>query len=281
MKNLLGGIISMNKDALKLEPYLKYVYKDKGYKIKCYGSGRHTPWYCITREMSEIDDLELVLMSCLNSSYYKDLEKSPIKKYWAYLYDDDYFGIIDRDWERFSIQIYVYNEDGSYTVMTPPRFEKLFNSNEEFEQYLKEEFDSMRRYSDEEGELLQPWELDEAREVLAQDGWSELELEHLRWVGNCRGFSAPLNSEAVFLGGALDDIIKNHPDLHSKAKRYIESIKNLINLAHDVETSIGWNGPEGFCGVYIYRVPEGMEISEYSYTVTMPDGRRYILHEGD
>lgn len=161
----------MNKEALKLEPYLKYTYKDKGYKIKCYGSGRHTPWYCITREMSEIDDLELVLMSCLNSSYYKDLEKSPIKKYWAYLYDDDCFGIIDRDWDRFNIQIYVYNEDGSYTVMTPPRFEKLFNSNEEFEQYLKEEFDSMRRYSDEEGELLQPWELDEAREVLAQDGW--------------------------------------------------------------------------------------------------------------
>lgn len=29
MKNLLGGIMSMNKDALKLEPYLKYVYKDK------------------------------------------------------------------------------------------------------------------------------------------------------------------------------------------------------------------------------------------------------------
>ena len=91
--------------------------------------------------------------------------------------------------------------------MVPPPFNKLFNSNEEFEQYLKEEFDSMGRY--------------------------------------------------------------------------IESIKNLINLAHDVETSIGWNGPEGFCGVYIYRVPEGMEISEYSYTVTMPDGRRYILHEGD
>lgn len=170
---------------------------------------------------------------------------------------------------------------GYMSIMVPPPFNKLFNSNEEFEQYLKEEFDSMGRYSDEEGELLQPWELDEAREVLAQDGWSELELEHLRWVGNDRGFSAPLNSDAVFLGGALNDIIKNHPDLHSKAKRYIESIKNLINLAHDVETSIGWNGPEGFCGVYIYRVPEGMEISEYSYTVTMPDGRKYILHEGD
>lgn len=248
----------MNKDALKLEPYLKYTYKDKGYKIKCHGRGEHTPWYCITREMSEIDGLELVLMSCLNSSYYKDLEKSPIKKYWAYLYDDDYFGIIDRDWNRFDVKIYVYNEDGSYNIMVPPPFNKLFNSNEEFEQYLKEEFDSMERYSDEEGEL-----------------------EHLRWVGNDRGFSAPLNSDAVFLGGALNDIIKNHPDLHSKAKRYIESIKNLINLAHDVETSIGWNGPEGFCGVYIYRVPEGMEISEYSYTVTMPDGRRYILHEGD
>lgn len=100
-------------------------------------------------------------------------------------------------------------------------------------------------------------------------------------VGNDRGFSAPLNSDAVFLGGTLDDITKNHPDLYSKAKRYIESIKNLINLAHDVKTSIRFNGPEGFCGVYIYRVPEGMEIPEYSYTVIMPDGRRYILHEGD
>lgn len=75
MKNLLEGIISMNKDALKLEPYLKYVYKDKGYEIKCYGSGRHTPWYCITREMSEIDGPELVLISCLNSIYYKNLNK--------------------------------------------------------------------------------------------------------------------------------------------------------------------------------------------------------------
>lgn len=103
----------MNKDALKLEPCLKYTYKDKGYKIKCHGRGEHTPWYCITREMSEIDDLELVLMSCLNSSYYKDLEKSPIKKYWAYLYDDDYFGIIDRDWNRFDVRIYVYNGSSS------------------------------------------------------------------------------------------------------------------------------------------------------------------------
>nr|DAX08919.1 MAG TPA: hypothetical protein [Bacteriophage sp.] len=271
----------MNKEALKLEPYLKYTYKDKGYKIRCHGRGEHTPWYCITREMFEIDDLELVLMSCLNSSYYKDLEKSPIKKYWAYLYDYDYFGIIDRDWNRFDVKIYVYNEDGSYTIMEPPRFEKLFDSSEEFEQYLKEEFDKMERYSDEEGELLQPWELDEAREVLAQDGWSELELEHLRWVGNDRGFAAPLNIEAEFLGLSIEEMIKNHPELYNEVKNYIKYVPNLIKLAHDVEESIGCNGPEGFCGVYIYRVPEGMEVSEDSYLVTMPDGRRYILHEGD
>lgn len=265
----------MNKEALKLEPYLKYTYKDKGYKIRCHGRGEHTPWYCITREMTEIDDLELVLMSCLNSSYYKDLDKSPIKKYWAYLYDDDYFGIINRDWNTFHVTINVYNEDGSYTIMEPPKFEKLFDSTEEFEQYLKEEFDKFERYSDKEGELLHPWELDEAREVLAQDGWSGLELERLRWVGQDRGFAAPLNHDAVMLG----ILLKKYPDSYdNKAKEYIQ---NLIKLAHDVETSIGWNGPEGFCGVYIYRVPEGMEISEYSYTVTMPDGRRYILHEGD
>lgn len=264
----------MNKEALKLEPYLRYTYKDNGYKIKCCGRGENTPWYCITREMNKIDDLELVLMSCLNSIYYKNLDKSPIKKYWAYLYGDDYFGIIDRDWNSFNITINVYNEDGSYTIMEPPRFEKLFDSTEEFEQYLKEEFDKFERYSDEEGELLQPWELDEAREVLAQDGWSKLELERLRWVGNCRGFSAPLNHDAVMLG----ILLKKYPDSYDKAKEYIQ---NLINLAHDVEKSIGFNGPEGFCGVYIYRVPDDMEISEYSYTVTMPDGRKYILHEGD
>lgn len=33
MKNLSGGTMSMNKDVLKLEPYLKYTYKDKRYKI--------------------------------------------------------------------------------------------------------------------------------------------------------------------------------------------------------------------------------------------------------
>lgn len=271
----------MNKEALKLEPYLKYTYKDKGYKIKCYGRGENTPWYCITREMSEIDDLELVLMSCLNSSYYKDLDKSPIKKYWAYLYDDDYFGIINRNWNTFHVTINVYNEDGSYTIMEPPKFEKLFDSTEEFEQYLKEEFDKMERYSDEEGELLHPWELDEDREVLAQDGWSGLELERLRWVGQDRGFAAPLNSEAELLGISLDGMIKHHPELYNEVKNYIKYVPNLIKLAHDVETSIGFNGPEGFCGVYISRVPEGMEIPEYSYSVIMPDGRRYILHEGD
>lgn len=271
----------MNKELLKLEPVFNRPCTHLKYEIRSSGWGKHTPPFTITCNMEEISDLDLVLISHLDFLGSGGIGNSPIKKYLPYLYDDDYLGIIDRDWDHFQIMINVYNEDGSYMLMTPPPFEKLFDSTEEFEQYLKEEFDKMERYSDEEGEMLQPWELDEAKEVLEQDGWSKLELERLIWVGKCRGFGAPLNSDAMFLGRALDDVIKNHPDFCSKADHYIKCIKNLIKLAHDVERSIGFNGPEGFGGVYIYRVPEDIEIPEYADSVIMPDGRRYILHEGD
>ena len=263
----------MNKKYLKLRPVFMSYTKHQKYVIRSSGWSKYSGASTITYETHEISNLDLVLMSYLNSLHPKDINNSAIAKYLPYLYDSDYFNIINRDWENIQIFVEVYREDGSYDLMEPPYFRNLFDSTEEFEQYLKEEFDKFERIVDEEGEMLQPWELDEAKEVLAQAGWSKVELDHLRWVGMCRGFSAPLNDDAL----TLEAIIKNkYPELYDK-----KSIRDLIELAHNVETSIGFNGPDGYCGVYIYRVPKDMEVPKYSHLVIMPDGRKYVLHEGD
>ena len=72
-------------------------------------------------------------------------------------------------------------------------------------------------------------------------------------------------------------------------KEILSQIFDALRYANTHCNSLGFNGPSGLCGTYIYRVTENtdkellkdIEDSDPNMIVRMDDGRVYTLHEGD
>ena len=75
---------------------------------------------------------------------------------------------------------------------------------------------------------------------------------------------------------------ENNPTDKMVLSHILRGLKTANQKCH----SLGFNGPQGMCGTYIYRSSEEIltnldwDIDEDSI-VRMPDGRIYTLHEGD
>ena len=88
-----------------------------------------------------------------------------------------------------------------------------------------------------------------------------------RWIGHLFAVLAPFLA-AIIISYVLSVLL------------------NALRTANQKCTDLGWNGPQGLCGTYIYKSSEkileenGWEEDDSSI-VRMPDGRIYTLHEGD
>jgi len=215
----------------------------------------------------------------------KDIYAGPLAFILPYLYDDDYgMGIIDKGWDYIrDIKIYKYDEIENKFECPIKKIYEYFDTIDSLIKYIKEQMPIIRpNIEEDEGILVQPWEIDEAKEVLAKNGWSEQELRYLRWVGNCRGFGACIKAHQWI----ADYMAEKWNDDSQETKTVKGYIFDIMKYANTHCNELGWNGPSGYCGVYIYRVNENTDPEVFEYTdedsiVRMDDGRVYILHEGD
>lgn len=275
-------------------------YDKNRYLIKCIGYGMAAHEWLKEKSWSHLDNLDIVLLSYFgNRSYhgseenlakwkttyfYEDIDKGPLAFILPYLYDDREMNVFDWGWQKIqSINIYWCDENGNQYEEKLPKIEDIFDNIDELVSYVKREIKVIRPYfSDEEGELVQPWEIDEAREVLKQAGWNEQELRYLKWYGCDRAFGACIEVHQKF----ADYMCKKFDENNPTDKLVLNHILKGLKIANQKCRSLGWNGPQGMCGTYIYRSSEEIlnnldwEIDEDSI-VRMPDGRIYILHEGD
>lgn len=275
-------------------------YNKNGYLIKCIGYGMAAREWLKEKSWSHLDNLDIVLLSYFgNRSYhgseedlakwkvkyfYEDIDKGPLAFILPYLYDDNEMDVFDWGWQKIqSIDVYWCDENGVQYEEKLPKIEDIFDNIDELVSYVKKEIKIIRPYiSDEEGELVQPWEIDEAREVLKQAGWNKQELRYLKWYGCDRGFGACIEVHQKFVDYMCEKFDENNPT----DKLVLNHILKGLKVANQKCRSLGWNGPQGMCGTYIYRSSEEIlknldwDIDEDSI-VRMPDGRIYTLHEGD
>lgn len=275
-------------------------YNKNGYLIKCIGYGMAAREWLKEKSWSHLDNLDIVLLSYFgNRSYhgseenlakwkvkyfYEDIDKGPLAFILPYLYDDNEMDVFDWGWQKIqSIDVYWCDENGIQYEEKLPKIEDIFDNIDELVSYVKKEIKIIRPYiSDEEGELVQPWEIDEAREVLKQAGWNKQELRYLKWYGCDRGFGACIEVHQKF----VDYMCKKFDENDPTDKLVLNHILGGLKIANQKCRSLGWNGPQGMCGTYIYRSSEEIlnnldwDIDEDSI-VRMPDGRIYTLHEGD
>ena len=275
-------------------------YNKNGYLIKCIGYGMAAHEWLKEKFWQHLDTLDIVLLSYFgNRSYhgseedlakwktkyfYEDIDKGPLAFILPYLYDDNEMDVFDWGWQRIqSIEVYWCDENGIQYEEKLPKIEDIFDNIDELVSYVKKEIKVLRPpYSDEEGELIQPWEIDEAREVLKQAGWDEQELRYLKWYGCDRAFGACIEVHQKFANYMCKKFDENNPT----DKLVLDHILRGLKIANQKCRSLGFNGPQGMCGTYIYRSSEEIlnnldwDIDEDSI-VRMPDGRIYTLHEGD
>ena len=275
-------------------------YDKNRYLIKCIGYGMAAHEWLKEKSWSHLDNLDIVLLSYFgNRSYhgseenlakwkttyfYEDIDKGPLAFILPYLYDDREMNVFDWGWQKIqSINIYWCDENGNQYEEKLPKIEDIFDNIDELVSYVKREIKVIRPYfSDEEGELVQPWEIDEAREVLKQAGWNEQELRYLKWYGCDRAFGACIEVHQKFVDYMCKKFDENNPTDNLVLNHILKGLK----IANQKCRSLGWNGPQGMCGTYIYRSSEEIlnnldwDIDEDSI-VRMPDGRIYVLHEGD
>jgi len=209
--------------------------------------------------------------------------EGPLAFILPYLYDDDYgMGIIDRHWNKIqSIKVFKYDENGVKFECPIKDINHYFDNINDLVKYVKEQMLIIRPKEEEkEGIMVDPWEIDEAKEVLQKAGWNDQELRYLRWIGNCRGFGACIEAPQ-WMADYLEKHIEN--------EKIVSRICDVLRYANTHCTSLGFNGPSGLCGTYIYRVTENtdkellkdIEDSDPNMIVRMDDGRVYTLHEGD
>ena len=275
-------------------------YNKNGYLIKCIGYGMAAQEWLKEKFWQHLDTLDIVLLSYFgNRSYhgseedlikwktkyfYEDIDKGPLAFILPYLYDDNEVDVFDWGWQKIqSIEIYWCDENGVQYEEKLPKIEDIFDNIDELVSYVKKEIKVLRPpIIDEEGELVQPWEIDEAREVLKQAGWDEQELRYLKWYGCDRAFGACIEVHQKFANYMCKKFDENNPT----DKLVLDHILRGLKIANQKCRSLGWNGPQGMCGTYIYRSSEEIlnnldwDIDEDSI-VRMPDGRIYTLHEGD
>lgn len=275
-------------------------YNKNGYLIKCIGYGMAAREWLKEKFWQHLDTLDIVLLSYFgNRSYHgseenlakwktdyfcENIDKGPLAFILPYLYDDNEMDVFDWGWQRIqSIDVYWCDENGIQYKEKLPKIEDIFDNIDELISYVKKEIQVLRPpYSDEEGELVQPWEIDEAREVLEQAGWDEQELRYLKWYGCDRAFGACIEIPQKF----ADYMCKKFDENNPTDKLVLNHILNGLKIANQKCRSLSFNGPQGMCGTYIYRSSKEIlnnldwDIDEDSI-VRMPDGRIYTLHEGD
>ena len=272
---------------------------ENGYKncylIKCIGYGMKSKEWIKRKYISKLNNLDIVLLSYFGDRnyhkednnwgsefFYENIDKGPLSFILPYLYDDNELDVFDRGWQRLqTVEVYWCDENGVMWKEQLPRITDIFDNINELVSYIKNEIKIISPpYEDEEGVMVEPWEIDEAREVLEQAGWDEQELRYLEWYGCDRAFGACIEIPQKFA-----DYMSAKFDKDNKKDQYVlDIILDALRIANQKCTSLGWNGPQGMCGTYIYRANEeivnDLGIDESS-VVRMPDGRIYILHEGD
>ena len=191
-------------------------YNKNGYLIKCIGYGMAAREGLKEKFWQHLDTLDIVLLAYFgNRSYhgseedlakwkttyfYEDIDKGPLAFILPYLYDNREVDVFDWGWQKIqSIEVYWCDENGIQYEEKLPKIEDIFDNIEELVSYVKKEIKVLRPpLSDEEGELVQPWDIDEAREVLKQAGWDEQELRYLKWYGRDRAFGACIKVHQKF-----------------------------------------------------------------------------------
>ena len=298
----------IKEERFKLVPNEKPEYKTNHanhYVVESYGNG---PTACSYKHIKEwwsadpLDDVDIALISYFKtgamyheteSKFFGDMQwnkynnrstrdniyDGPMAFILPYLYDDNCgMGIINRGWDTIQyIKVFKYDENENKYECPIKDINEYFDTIEDLIKYVKEQMLIIRPKECEEEEggiMVDPWEIDEAKEVLKQAGWDEQELRYLRWIGNCRGFGACIKAEQW-----MADLIDEHIE-DKKAKSYIFDALRYANKHCD---SLGFNGPQGYCGVYIYKATEDTNLEDFDEDsiVRMDDGRVYILHEGD
>lgn len=303
----------INEERFKLAPNESPEYKTNHaghYVIEAYGSGPAASYYKHVREYwaeDPLDDVDIALISYFTTGtmYHetadkffgnmqwnkyndrdtsKNIYQGPLYFIVPYLYDDTIgLDIIDKWWDSIqSIKIYKYDENGDKFECPVKKIYEYFDTIEDLIKYVKEQMEIIRpkEYDEYEGGIMvQPWEIDEAKEVLAKNGWSEQEIRYLKWYGNDRGFGACIKADQ-WIADYMDVKWNDNSTETKTVKGYIFDIMRYANTHC---TELGWNGPAGYCGVYIYKTTEQTIFDDFDEDsiVRMDDGRIYILHEGD
>lgn len=298
----------IKEERFKLVPNEKPEHKTNHanhYVVESYGNGPTACWYKHKKEWwseDPLDDVDIALISYFKTGtmYHETADKffgdmqwnkynnrstrdniydGPMAFILPYLYDDNCgMGIINRGWDTIqSIKVFKYDENENKYECPIKDINEYFDTIEDLIKYVKEQMLIIRPKEAEEEEggiMVDPWEIDEAKEVLKQAGWDDQELRYLRWIGNCRGFGACIKAEQ-WMADLIDKNIKDE-----NAKSYIFDALRYANKHCD---SLGFNGPQGYCGVYIYKTTEDTDLENFEEEsiVRMDDGRVYILHEGD
>ena len=292
----------MNKDLIKFTraESPEKNYNKNCYLIQCYGNGMKSKQWKVEKTWSELDEVDIVLLSYFSNRNYhgreedlakwkteyfnKDIFSGPLSFILPYMYDDNNFDVFDSGWDNIEdIKVFWCDENGERFKEELPKITDIFDNIEELIEYVKEQMKIIRKdIEEDEGVLVQPWEIDEAKEVLKQSGWDEQELRYLRWIGQCRGFGACIEIPQKF----ADYMCAKFDESDKKDKYVLSVLLNALRTANQKCTDLGWNGPQGLCGTYIYRSSEkileenGWDEDDSSI-VRMPDGRIYTLHEGD
>ena len=284
--------------------------------LEIYGSGPVASWYKKTTKYTSwdsLDDVDIAILSYFATGYIcrenatkffpnRDWEgkipsvdtknkvnEGPLAFILPYLWDD--MEIVDEYWTSYDgIHIYVYDDNYIRHEYELPKIYDLFDTIDDLVAYIKEQMKIVRPSRlDDEGIMVEPWEIDEAREVLAAAGWTEQELRYLRWVGHDRAFAAPIEIRqkwADVLAIIIKEKIDADPDNADTYKWVDKTVFDALREANKKCKDIGFNGPMGLCGTYIYRITPEVEADVIEYSdpdeiVELPDGRKYKLHEGD
>ena len=276
----------INEERFKLAPNESPEYKTNHaghYVIEAYGSGPAASYYKHVREYwaeDPLDDVDIALISYFTTGtmYHetadkffgnmqwnkyndrdtsKNIYQGPLYFIVPYLYDDTIgLDIIDKWWDSIqSIKIYKYDENGDKFECPVKKIYEYFDTIEDLIKYVKEQMEIIRpkEYDEYEGGIMvQPWEIDEAKEVLAKNGWSEQEIRYLKWYGNDRGFGACIKADQ-WIADYMDVKWNDNSTETKTVKGYIFDIMRYANTHC---TELGWNGPAGYCGVYIYKTTE-------------------------